>query len=51
MSTTADAKLFMVVFEGVETLDSALSFCTGDEFFSVRSFFSHSITGGYNESM
>ena len=44
MSTTADDKLLMVVFEGVEELESALIVWTGYEIVSVCSFLAHSRT-------
>ena len=44
MSKTADARLLMVAFEGVEALESALIVWTGYEFFSVCSFLAHSRT-------
>ena len=51
MSTTVDKKLFMVVFEGVETEESALSVRTGGEIVSVLILLDHFRTWGSNESM
>ena len=51
MIMTADSKIFMIEFEGVETLEPAISVWTGDEIVSVCSFLAHSITLGSDESL
>ena len=51
MITTVDAKLLMVDFEGVKTLESALRVWTEDEIISLCSLLAHYRTRGSIESM